>query len=390
MPELSVVIVATDSEQRTVLQVLVDGTSVARTVHTCATFPVAAADPITRRVRGANPDVTLVDIPPDNTPMALRAIELLHQEMPDSAVFAIGNLNQPQVIVSAMRSGAREFIERPTTTTDLLEAFVRLTAAQRRGRKEGPRGKVFSVLNAKGGSGATTVAVNLALALQSAHGQTALVDLAPLGHAALHLNLKPVFTVADATRNLHRMDASLLESFMVRHNSGLQLLAGTNVPAAVDPSAAEFVRLFDMLVNHYRYVVVDASTRFDAASRLIANLSECVLLVACTDVASLWSAARVQQYLGETGTRERVRLVLNRFRKVPGFSEADAEAAAGAKLLWRVPNQYFAVSTAIDRGTPLMEQSHTEIARCFAGLAQELTRNDVDVKRAAWSLFKTV
>jgi pilus assembly protein CpaE len=390
MPELSVVIVATDSEQRTVLQVLVDGTSVARTVHTCATFPVAAADPITRRVRSANPEVILVDIPPDSTPMALRAIELLHQEMPDSAVFAIGNLNQPQVIVSAMRSGAREFIERPTTTTDLLEAFVRLTAAQRRVRQEGPRGKVFSVLNAKGGSGATTVAVNLALALQSAHGQTALVDLAPLGHAALHLNLKPVFTVADATRNLHRMDASLLESFMMRHNSGLHLLAGTNVPAAVDPSTAEFVRLFDMLVTHYRYVVVDASTRFDAASRLVANLSECVLLVACTDVASLWSAARVQQYLGETGTRERVRLVLNRFRKVPGFSEADAEAAAGARLLWRVPNHYFAVSTAIDRGTPLMEQSHTEIARCFAGLAQELTRNDVDVKRAAWSLFKTV
>jgi pilus assembly protein CpaE len=305
-------------------------------------------------------------------------------------VFAIGNLSQPQVIVSAMRSGAREFIERPTTTTDLLEAFVRLTAAQRRVRQEGPRGKVFSVLNAKGGSGATTVAVNLALALQSAHGQTALIDLAPLGHAALHLNLKPVFSVADATRNLHRMDASLLESFMMRHNSGLQLLAGTNVPAAVDPSTAEFVRLFDMLVTHYRYVVVDASTRFDAASRLIANLSECVLLVACTDVASLWSAARVQQYLGETGTRERVRLVLNRFRKVPGFSEADAEAAAGARLLWRIPNQYFAVSTAIDRGTPLMEQSHTEIARCFAGLAQELTRNDEDVKRAAWSLFKTV
>jgi len=390
MPELSVVIVAADNEQRTVLQVLVDGTSVARTVHTCASFPVAATDPVARRVRAANPDVTLVDIPADNPPLALRAIELLRQEMPDSAVFAIGNLNQPQIIVNAMRAGAREFIERPTTTTDLLEAFVRLTAAQRRVRQEGPRGKVFAVVNAKGGSGATTVAVNLALALQSAHGQTALVDLAPLGHAALHLNVKPVFSVADATRNLHRMDSSLLESFMTRHSGGLQLMAGANVPAAIDPSTAEFVRLFDMLVTHYRYVVVDLSTRFDACSRLIANLSECVLLVACADVASLWSAARVQQYLGETGSRERVRLVLNRFRKVPGFSEADAETAAGAKLLWRVPNQYFAVSTAIDRGTPLMEQSHTELARCFAGLANELTRNDADTKRAAWSLFKTV
>jgi pilus assembly protein CpaE len=390
MPELSVVIVATDNEQRAVLQVLVDGTSVARTVHACASFPVSASDPITRRVRAANPDVTLVDIPTENPPLALRAIELLHQEMPELAIFAIGNLHQPQTIVNAMRAGAREFIERPTNTTDLLEAFVRLTTAQRRVRQEGPRGKVFSVINAKGGNGATTVAVNLAMALQSAHGQSALVDLAPLGHAALHLNLKPVFNVADATRNLHRMDASLLESFMTRHNGGLQLLAGTNVPAAVDPSTAEFVRLFDMLVTHYRYVVVDASSRFDAASRLIASLSETVLLVACTDVASLWSAARVQQYLGEAGSRERVRLVLNRFRKVPGFSESDAEAAVGAKLLWRVPNQYFAVSGAIDRGTPLMEQRNTEIARCFSGLAQELTRNDVDVKRATWSLFKSV
>jgi len=390
MAELSVVIVATDNEQRAVLQVLVDGTTVARTVHTCASFPVAAADPVTRRVRSANPDVTMVDIPADNPPLALRAIELLHQEMPDAAIFAVGSLSQPQVIVNAMRAGAREYIERPTTTTDLLEAFVRLTAAQRRVRHEGPRGKVFSVINAKGGNGATTVSVNLALALQSAHGQSALVDVAPLGHAALHMNLKPVFSVADAMRNLHRMDASLLESFMTRHSGGLQLLAGSNVPAAVDPSTAEFVRLFDMLVTHYRYVVVDASSRFDAASRLIANLSETVLLVACTDVASLWSAARVQQYLAETGSRDRVRLVLNRFRKVPGFSEAEAETAVGAKLLWRVPNQYFAVSSAIDRGTPVMDQRSSEIARCFAGLAQELTRNDVDVKRTAWSLFKSV
>jgi pilus assembly protein CpaE len=390
MPELSVVIVAADSEQRAVLQVLVDGTTVARTVHTCATFPVAASDPVTRRVRAATPDVTLVDIPADNPSLALRAIELLHQELPESAIFAIGSLNQPLVIVNAMRAGAREFIERPTNTTDLLEAFVRLTAAQRRNKQEGTRGKVFSVINAKGGHGATTVAVNLALALQSAHGQSALVDVAPLGHAALHMNLKPGFNVADATRNLHRMDASLLESFMTRHSGGLQLLAGSTMPAAIDPSTAEFVKLFDMLVTHFRYVVVDASSRFDAASRLIANLSETVLLVACSDVASLWSAARVQQYLGETGSRERVRLVLNRYRKVPGFSEADAEAAVGAKLLWRVPNQYFAISSAIDRGTPVMDQRSSEIARCFSGLAQELTRNDVDVKRQAWSMFKSV
>jgi pilus assembly protein CpaE len=390
MPELSVVIVASDSEQRAVLQVLVDGTSVARTSHTCATLPVGATDPVIRRVQSASPDVILVDIPSDNSPMALRAVELIHQELPDSAVFAIGSMQQPQLIVSAMRAGAREFIERPTTTTDLLEAFVRLTTAQRKVKREGSRGKVFTVVNAKGGVGATTVAVNLALALQSTHSNVALVDLALLGHAALHLNLKPLFTVSDAIRNLHRLDSSLLESFMTRSSDGLQLLAGVSTPGVVEPSTAEFARLFDMLVNHYRYVVVDASSRLDGATRLVCNLSETVLLVGHTDVASLWSAARVLQFLGETGGRERVRLVLNRFRKIPGFSEADAEAATGAKLLWKIPNQYFAVSSAIDRGTPLMEQNHTEIARSFTGLAQKLTENDEQVKRAAWSLFKTV
>src|SRR6201997_1813258 len=263
MPELSVVIVATDNEQRALLQVLVDGTTVARTAQSCGNFPVAAADPVIRRVRAANPDVTLVDIPADNPMQALRSIELLHQEMPETAIFAIGVLNQPQIIVNAMRAGAREVIGPPPPTPDLLEAFVRVTSAQRRNRQEGIRGKVFSVINAKGGNGSTTVAVNLALALQAAHGQTALIDLAPLGHAALHMNLKPVFTVGDATRNLHRLDASLLESFMTRHSGGLQLLAGTNVPGAADPSTAEFVRLFDMLVTHFRYVVVDTSTRFD-------------------------------------------------------------------------------------------------------------------------------
>src|SRR5579863_209230 len=390
MPELSVVIVAADNEQRAVLQVLVDGTSVARAVPSHASFPIAANDPLVRRIQATKADVVLVDIPADNAILALRAIELLHQELPSMALFAIGSISQPQVIVGAMRAGAREFIERPTTTTDLLEAFVRLTAAQRKVNQEGASGKVFTVVNAKGGCGATTVAVNLALALQSAHGNTALIDLAPLGHTALHMNLKPLFSVADAIRNLHRLDSSLLESFMTRDGGGLQLLAGPNIPVPVEPSTAEFARLFDMLMGHFRYIVVDASTRLDPTTRLVCNLSQAVLMVANADVAALWSASRVQQYLGESGGHEKVSLVLNRFRKIPGFSEADAEAAAGVKLLWKIPNQYFAVSTAIDRGVPVVGQNYSEIGRAFTGLAARLTENDLDVKRKAWSLFKSV
>jgi len=389
MPELSVAVFATDNDQRAVLQVLVDGTSVAHTVCSHATLPLAATDSVIRKTQAFAPTVILVDIPSEASTAALRAIELLHQELPDSAVFAIGTMTQPQVIVSAMRSGAREYIERPTTTTDLLEAFVRLTSTRRKPGREGSRGKIVTVVNAKGGSGATTVAVNLALALQAIH-TTALIDLAPLGHCALHLNLKPAFTVSDAISNLHRLDSSLLDSFMARHSGGLQVLAGPAAPSPIEPSVSDFARLFDTMAGLFRYIVVDASSRLDGATRLVSNLSERVLLVAHADVASLWSAGRVAQYLGESGSHDRFALVLNRYRKVAGFNEAETEAAIGAPVLWRIPNQYFAVSTAIDRGVPLMQQGNTEIARSIAGLAEHLTKDDLDTKRTAWSLFKTV
>jgi pilus assembly protein CpaE len=390
MPELSVAVFATDNDQRAVLQVLVDGTSVARTVFTSNTLPLASSDPVLRRVQAFAPEVILVDIPADASLTALRAIELLHQELPDSSLFAIGSMSQPQLIVSAMRSGAREYVERPTTTTDLLEAFVRLTSTRRKPGRETSRGKMFSIVNAKGGSGATTVAVNLALALQSAHGATALVDLAPLGHCSLHLNLKPPFTVSDAITNLHRLDASLLDSFMVRDAGGLQVLAGPPLPTAMEPSASDFARLFDMMAGHFRYIVVDTSSRLDGATRLVSNLSEKILIVSHADVASLWSAGRIAQYLSETGSRDRFALILNRYRKIAGFNETETEAAIGAPVLWRIPNQYFAVSAAIDRGVPLMQQGNSEIARSIAGLAHLLTKDDLDVKRSAWSLFKTV
>jgi pilus assembly protein CpaE len=285
-----------------------------------------------------------------------------------------------------MRGGAREFIERPTTTTAMLEAFVRLTAVQRKMRGEHQRGRVVTVVNAKGGSGATTIAVNTALALQSTVGRVALVDMASLGHTALHLNLKPPFTIVDAVRNLHRMDASLLESFMVHHSSGLQVLAGPAHPFDGDLSGGDMARLFDLLVSTFHFVIVDASSRMDTATRILCDLSDSVLLIANTDVASLWSAARVSELLRESGAHERLRLVLNRFRKISGFSEQDAEIAAGAKLLCKIPNNYPAVSAAIDRGMPIITQN-SEVGRALQGLAGALTKTE-EVKRK-WSFFKT-
>ena len=117
MPEISVAIVAADPEQRAVLQVLVDSTSVAKAGFSATSYPVVAADPVIRRIQSTSPDVVLVDIPPENSSLALRSIELLVQEIPAAAVFAVGTLSQPQVIVNAMRVG-RKGIYRPAHDHD--------------------------------------------------------------------------------------------------------------------------------------------------------------------------------------------------------------------------------------------------------------------------------
>ena len=177
---------------------------------------------------------------------------------------------------------------------------------------------------------------------------------------------------------------------MARNDRGLQLLAGPATPTAIEPSAADFARLFDTMVGLFHYICrrrfLAARQRHPFDQQSFGENSA----IAHADVASLWSAGRVAQYLGESGSRDRFALVLNRYRKVAGFNEAETEAAIGVPVLWRIPNQYFAVSTAIDRGVPLMQQGNTEIARSISGLAEYLTKDDLEVKRTAWSLFKTV
>jgi len=382
MAEVNVAVVAPESDQRTILQMQVDATAMGKTVHTFSSFPASASDLSVRRMHEANTDVIIVDISRHEFATAIRAIELLHAEIPKAAVFAVGDATQSQAIIAAMRAGAREFLERPTTTASLLEAFVRLAAAHRRPKGTGSNGKVFTFVNAKGGSGATTIAVNTALALQ-AQGSVALIDLAPLGHAALHLNAKPTFTIADAIRNANRLDDDLLDGYMTRCKGELHLLAGVPEAFAEEISTEAIARIFDLLVARYRYVIVDASSRLDRTLRTVCDISQTVLLVGLLDVPSLWSVAKVRDYLLDGSASAQIGLVLNRFRKLPGFSEDEIERATKTKIMWKIPNQYAAVSAAIDRGVPLIEQNHSELARTFTNLAHTLAEVEAKDKRKA-------
>src|SRR5215475_3175080 len=165
------------------------------------------------------------------------------------------------------------------------------------------------------------------------------------------------------------MDSSLLHSFLTPCKGGLQLLAGPQQPLQLSPSTAELARLFDLLVSNFQYVIVDCSNRSDGLFRMISDLSTAVLIVAQTDVVSLWSAARIRGYLDQGTGRERVHLIVNRFKKIPGFSDEDLHRVTNCRLLWKLPNNFHSVAPAIDKGNPIALSENTELARSFKGLA---------------------
>jgi pilus assembly protein CpaE len=372
MPGIAVALLAEDREKGIILNSRVESTNLARTVISHIGFPAGPSDAILRQLQDQKVDVVIVVIDPQNPQRATRGIELIHGSIPGISIFAVGDLNQPTNIVSAMRAGAREFIDYSSGREAMVDAFTRFSATLSRAQRSASKARVFTFLNAKGGAGATTTAVNTAVALQETHGRVVLVDFAPIGHAALQLNLRPQFSILDALQNLHRMDGSLLDGLMTPYRNGLHLLAGTQQPHNNVPTPAELARLFDLLVSQYHFVVLDCSGRMDATTQMICDLSNAVLLVAQTDVVSLWSAGRIQTFLQDGGGRDRLRLVLNRYKKIPGFDDEDVEKATNCKVLWKVPNNFQVIGPAIDKGSPVAAQGNHEISRSYQALAAEL------------------
>src|SRR5215467_1736430 len=232
MQGVAVAVLTEDKERLPVLRHRLDSTQVGRSVFSFAGFPSGPADSILRQIQDVHAEVVLVDIDPRNEQRALAAIELIKAATNDLTIFAVGVMTSPNTIVSAMRAGAGEYLERESPAEAIAEALNRFSSARSKARSSAGRARVFTVTNAKGGAGATTVAVNTATALQELHGGVLLVDFAPLGHAALHLNLRPAFGVYDALQNLHRLDPSLLKGLLTQCNGGLQLLAAPQQPAS--------------------------------------------------------------------------------------------------------------------------------------------------------------
>jgi pilus assembly protein CpaE len=322
------------------------------------------------------PDLALVDIRGDAA-SGMAAIERLRGAFPNTAIFAVAGTTDPELILQAMRAGANEFFTWPPAE-EAFHGAVRRTAARRESTQAStrPPSATLVFFGAKGGAGTTTVAVNCAVELaRLTKRQTIIVDLKScLGEVALFLGVRPRFTVLDAIENLHRLDRDFLKELVVRHKSGLEILAASEQfdrPNAQDAGAVE--ELFRVLSRSHDFIVVDAGNSINSCSLAALYAADTIFLVTNPDVPSVRNAQRLVERVRQVGaSAERIRIVLNRFAETLMIGPRQIETALGYSIDQMFSSDYKTVSTALNSGVPLALTDHSELAAQFDRFTRQI------------------
>lgn len=339
---------------------------------TAGVVPLAEADVACQQ---AEAEVVIVHLTLEHLDGGLDAIRRA-RSVTAGHVLALGPATDPKLILRAMQVGADLFLDEAEPEAEYTAAQARLHKRRLSGAHESSR--VIAVLPAGGGSGASTVAVNLAVVLAAERGACGLIDLnAGKGDLAPLLDIRPQYTLADLCRNESRLDAALFEKLLTRHTSGVALLAAPpafgDVRVLTEGGVAQALALAR---RTFADVVIDLEDCFHAEQRHVLDHAAEVLLVCRLDFTSLRNTRRTLDHLGAAGVpRNRVKVVVNQFGRPCELPVDEAEEAVGEKLTRFVPFDPKAVNEANNAGVPAAVR--TPAAPCVRAIAQ-LTRPDSD------------
>lgn len=325
---------------------------------------------VARLARETAPKVVVAALPAD--PGA--AIELLERLAPavPGGVLAVGPTSDARFVLRALRAGVRDYLDKAEMEVELSAALKRLAEP----RAAATLGRVVAVLGPSGGSGASTIAANLAAALAADHGSAGLVDLKlESGDLAALLDLKPTFTLADLCRNAAAFDRVMLERTLARHESGVGLLAAPARPADAQSVRPEGVaRAIDLARTIFPFVIVDVDHTYREEQLAALRQADVLLVPFRLDFNSLRNVHRALEHLGRLGLAgERARLVVSRAGQPMEVPRAKAEEAMGAKVALAIPDDPKAVARANNNGVPVViEAPNSRAARALVQLAKSL------------------
>jgi pilus assembly protein CpaE len=245
-------------------------------------------------------------------------------------------------------------------------------------------GRIYAVCSAKRGSGATTMAINVAAALaENEKSRVALIDLDwPLGDAAAFLDIRPKFTVADALASAGRLDSVLLESYMHKHDR-VHVLAGLEDFASgevMDTTAVS--QLLEVVTQTYTHAVVDLPLSLPRdLLQMATSMSNVIVAVLTPDLLSLRRTERLLRFLNGLEVADKVRLVMNRSRKSDEITDADIEKSLHQRVVGKIANDYYACMEAINSGKAVQSTSSKHLARDFRNIARHLMGHEGEEKR---------
>jgi len=348
-----------------------------------------------KAARAGAASIILIDL--DSDPVeALRALAEIAEQAPEISIVAASASRDPELILQTMRSGAADLLSLPLASDKLGDALVRAT--RRHGTEStaaGARGRVISFMSVKGGCGATTVAVNLGVAMcagseSGRRPSVILLDLdAPLGDATAMLKLEPSYTLADVAANIRRLDMDLLASMATRHASGLMVLAAAPEPERqVGPDAMGAIVGF--LRDHFDTVIL-AGGGLSETEMAAVNQAHTVHLVTTLDFLALRRGQELMARLTAFGaTGDSLRVVVNKHDRGSDLTLADAAEALGAPVAWTVPGDARTAERAINEGTPFVSRGKSKLASAFTDYAAQLAKGDAgqDDRQGFGSLLK--
>ncbi len=311
-------------------------------------------------VTQTHPDIGLVAID-DDPPKALELVSSLGETCPECSVLVVSSSTDGNLILQAMRAGAKEFLTQPLHIEDLVGALSRISD-RRFGRSDSKsRGsQIIAVAGAAGGVGTTSIAVNLgcALARKEANSVT-LVDLdLCLGDADVQLDAIPDYTLVDVARNVTRLDFTLLKRSLTKHSSGLYLLPR---PVQLEDmsliTAEDIQRVIGLLKASFSHVVLDLSKAYSPVDMVALEMAGQILLVIQLDLPCLRNVVRLMASFNEMeGMADKVRLLVNRAGLEQGqITSKKAEETIGREIFWQLPNDYRTMIEVRNNGVPLVE-----------------------------------
>ena len=305
----------------------------------------------------------------------LNFVSKIVSEFNNCKVITISDKPQVDIVIRAMRVGASDFLQLPLIKDEFFQVLNKHYLDMTGERPTKSKCRVITVYSNKGGVGKTSIATTLALELAKITKENvALIDLNfQLGDVTTFLDLKPSFNISYMLQNLDKINEDFLLSTMEKYkDTSLYVLADPPYfKQAEDFSSKDITNLFKILRDTFSYVVVDTSGGFDSKAINALENSDLIFFVTIVNLPALRNCQRCMELFDKLGIdKSKVQVLINRYMENDEISAEDVEEVLGKDIYWKIPNNYFTMMSAINKGVPVSSVNpDSNVALSYKNLA---------------------